>query len=73
VGDGYDSREASIGQYEIFIRKKILEDPVTYNLDWLMGKRLGCWCKPAACHGDVLVRLCSEKSCGGRDNLAKAG
>ncbi len=21
----------------------------------LTGKRLGCWCKPAACHGDVLV------------------
>lgn len=21
----------------------------------LHGKRLGCWCKPAACHGDVLA------------------
>lgn len=23
----------------------------------LRGKTLGCWCKPAACHGDVLVEL----------------
>jgi hypothetical protein len=23
----------------------------------LQGKRLGCWCKPEACHGDVLVEL----------------
>ena len=23
----------------------------------LKGKRLGCWCKPLACHGDVLVEL----------------
>ena len=23
----------------------------------LKGKRLGCWCKPAACHGDVLAEL----------------
>jgi hypothetical protein len=21
------------------------------------GKILGCWCKPEACHGDVLVEL----------------
>jgi hypothetical protein len=23
----------------------------------LSGKRLGCWCKPKACHGDVLVDI----------------
>ena len=23
----------------------------------LKGKRLGCWCKPYACHGDVLAEL----------------
>lgn len=25
------------------------------ELAGLHGKRLGCWCAPAACHGDVLV------------------
>lgn len=24
----------------------------------LKGKRLGCWCAPEACHGDVLVEIC---------------
>jgi hypothetical protein len=23
----------------------------------LKGKRLGCWCKPLPCHGDILVKL----------------
>lgn len=26
----------------------------------LAGKVLGCWCAPAACHGDVLVRISEE-------------
>lgn len=24
------------------------------------GKSLGCWCKPNACHGDVLLELLNE-------------
>ena len=36
-------------------RKWILE-----NLHTLKGKRLGCFCKPFACHGDVLVELIEE-------------
>ena len=27
------------------------------DLHELKGKTLGCWCKPKACHGDVLVEL----------------
>lgn len=23
----------------------------------LKGKRLGCWCRPEACHGDILVLI----------------
>jgi hypothetical protein len=23
----------------------------------MKGKKLGCWCKPAACHGDILVEI----------------
>ena len=32
----------------VYIREHITE---------LHGKRLGCWCKPKACHGDVLAEL----------------
>lgn len=29
-------------------------------LDELDGKVLACWCKPQACHGDVLVELIKQ-------------
>lgn len=32
------------------------------HLDLLKGKRLGCFCKPMPCHGDVYVRMLGEKS-----------
>lgn len=43
--------------YEQHIRSTDL-----YNqLPELKGKVLGCWCKPNACHGDVLIKLLNEK------------
>jgi hypothetical protein len=27
------------------------------RLHELKGKKLGCWCKPQACHGDILTKL----------------
>ena len=39
-------------------REMILERPdLLRRLPELEGKRLGCFCKPKACHGDVLVEL----------------
>jgi len=32
------------------------------QLHILRGKRLGCFCKPLACHGDVLVELCEDNN-----------
>lgn len=26
----------------------------------LIGKRLGCWCKPLDCHGDILIEFMGE-------------
>lgn len=31
------------------------------SLDELKDKKLGCYCKPLACHGDVLVELINEQ------------
>lgn len=28
------------------------------SLDELRGKRIGCYCAPFLCHGDILARLC---------------
>lgn len=32
------------------------------KLSDLRGRRLGCFCKPLACHGDILVRLADEET-----------
>lgn len=56
-----DGREAASQKYRIYIMDKIQKDPVTYNLETLRGKTLGCWCKPDTCHGDVLSELLSNQ------------
>lgn len=30
------------------------------NLFTLKNKILGCWCKPNACHGDILIKLLNK-------------
>lgn len=49
------SRQIAIEKYEewIFQRPELL-DAIKAELK---GKVLGCWCKPASCHGDVLARM----------------
>ena len=43
-------------------RKYILSNKKLMNdLKELEGKILGCWCKPLACHGDVLLELIEKK------------
>lgn len=34
-----------------------LQPQLMGSLSELKDKRLGCWCKPKACHGDVLAGL----------------
>lgn len=43
-------------------RKYVLSNKKLMNsLHELEGKILGCWCKPLACHGDVLLELIEKK------------
>lgn len=42
--------------FEDYAREKLWND--LYKLD---NQTLGCWCKPKACHGDVLKRLREEQ------------
>ena len=51
------TREEAIAKY----REYILTRPdLLAKLGELKGKILGCWCKPKACHGDVLVELIND-------------
>lgn len=56
------SREEAIALFERDLREAFLASPETVReyLRPVVGKVLGCWCTPKACHGDVLVRLCAE-------------
>lgn len=57
IGPDQD-RETVIRKFEEYARrnKELMRD-----LYFLAGKRLGCYCSPAACHGDVIVKLYKEK------------
>ena len=43
--------------YEEYIRKS----PVISDIEELRGKRIGCWCHPAQCHGDILLKILDER------------
>lgn len=48
-------RERVIAEYARYIREE--RHDLLDAIEELRGKRLGCWCKPQACHGDVLLQL----------------
>lgn len=56
---GAQQRQDVLDKYEAHIRSR--PDLLARIGDELSGKTLGCWCKPEACHGDVLVKLWSER------------
>jgi len=53
------SREDVIAKYKAWILKN---DYLLGCLGELKGRVLGCYCKPLACHGDVLVELAEGRS-----------
>jgi hypothetical protein len=50
----HGNRETVIAKYKEYILNK---PRLLKSLESLRGKVLGCYCKPLACHGDVLVEL----------------
>ena len=51
------NREEVIHKYEDYIMSDEMWPTIWANLHTLRGKDLVCYCKPQACHGDVLVKL----------------
>ena len=57
-----DTRNGLLGSRDIVIERfrQYAEDRLADNPNWLdqlKGKDLVCFCKPLACHGDVLLEL----------------
>lgn len=56
--DEYNSREEVLESYLEYIENKLMSNKNLINeLLKLKGKKLGCWCKPECCHGDILIDL----------------
>lgn len=51
------TREEAVSNYKKWL---LTNNELLKMLPELKGKVLGCWCKPAACHGDVLVELLED-------------
>ena len=50
------TREEVLKKFKIYLWKRMQEDEdFCRQLLELDGKVLGCFCKPQACHGDILV------------------
>ncbi len=54
IGKGQYTREDSMLEYKKYILRR---EDLLRDLGELEGKVLGCWCKPKACHGDILIDL----------------
>jgi hypothetical protein len=48
------TRDEVIAKYLEYV---LNNDELMAELPELKGKRLGCWCAPLACHGDILAEL----------------
>lgn len=52
------TREEVIEKYKHYIVECVFNGELSVDdFHDLKGERLGCFCKPKACHGDVLVEL----------------
>lgn len=58
------TREEVIEKFEQWIKEDEEPRAIAINsmIKELKGKRLGCWCKPLPCHGDILARMADESS-----------
>lgn len=50
-------RETVMEKYKQYL---LNNDKLLLSLHELKGKRLGCWCAPRLCHGDILAELANS-------------
>lgn len=57
------SREQAIARYERYFARRMATDPeFKSRVEALKGKTLLCFCKPLACHGDVIAEHLNAQS-----------
>ncbi len=64
-GNPFSHKEGTLAEFKVGSREEAVEKFEAYlignkdlmkDLPSLKGKVLGCWCKPKACHGDILIK-----------------
>lgn len=56
-------REGAIERYRHYFALKLLRNPeFRERVEKLRGKRLGCFCKPLPCHGDIIAEYLDAPS-----------
>ena len=59
---GKVDRNECLRMYRWYFNFRVKTDPqFRKRLEGLRGKRLGCFCSPAACHGDIIVEYLEGK------------
>lgn len=62
-------RHEAIAAYEVWLRT---QPQLLRRLPSLRDQRLGCWCAPQPCHGDVLAKLVNSLDEGDLARLMRA-
>lgn len=56
------SREENIADFKRYFEERLKDDPTfKARVEKLRGKVLGCFCKPLACHGDVIAEYLNKE------------
>jgi hypothetical protein len=60
------SREEAVARFREWVTSTDVHvpgwrKPSAEDIEFLRGKRLGCYCAPSACHGDVYIELLGER------------
>lgn len=59
----YSVKKYGLDECLILYEKYIRNTPELWNsLSELKELKLGCWCNPKPCHGDILVKLVKEQN-----------
>lgn len=70
-GNPYSHKSGTLAKFKTKTRQEAITNYAKYlfsdagknlltDIHELKGKVLGCWCKPKACHGDILRKLANN-------------
>ena len=62
-GNPFPRAPDALERYREYFARRVKETEFRRRVLALRGKRLGCFCKPGPCHGDVIVEWLEKNEC----------